>query len=119
LIDKRYLEPERYRGAKPEYFIEVKSTLKQCDTVFYMSKSQYGRVRFPRNVFQGPTKANTNLPQMHDIAAQQDDIVQKVYLVFRVFHLDTQNIGLRIYADPGELNFAEESFTVTPKVRSR
>lgn len=41
LIDKLYLEEARFRGAKPKYFIEVKSTLKDCKTKFYMSKSQY------------------------------------------------------------------------------
>jgi hypothetical protein len=56
---------------------------------------------------------------MQDIAAQQDSTAQQIYLIFRVFDLDTHDIGLRIYADPGELNFVEESCTVTPKVRSR
>jgi hypothetical protein len=54
---------------------------------------------------------------MHDIVAEQDD-VNKIYLIFRVFHLDTKNIGLRIYTDPEELRFVEESYTVTPKVAS-
>lgn len=57
LIDKLYLEPERHRRAKPiKYFIEVKTTLKKCDTKFYMSKSQYRRVSFPEHVFRVFTK---------------------------------------------------------------
>ncbi|KAF4626332.1 hypothetical protein G7Y89_g11830 [Cudoniella acicularis] len=119
LIDKLYLGPERYRGAKPKYFIEVKTMLKKCDTRFYMSKSQYGQVSLPEYAFQWFAETNIYLLQMHDIAAKQDDVVQDVYLIFRVFHLDTQNIGLRIYSDPGELDFAEESYTVTPKVALR
>ena len=47
LIDKLYLDKARFRGAKPKYFIEVKSTLKECKTKFYMSKSQYGLVSTP------------------------------------------------------------------------
>lgn len=118
LIDKLYLEPERHRGAKPKYFIEVKTTLQKCDTKFYMSKSQYRRVSFPEHVFQGFTKTNFHLLQMQNIAAKQNDVVQDVYLIFRVFHLDTQDIGLHIYADPEELDFVEESYTVIPKVGS-
>jgi hypothetical protein len=56
---------------------------------------------------------------MHDIAAEQDDVVHNVYLIFRLFYLDTQDIGLHIYADPGELDFVEESYTVTPKLGSK
>jgi hypothetical protein len=44
LIDKLYLDEARFSGAKPKYFIEVKSTLKECKTKLYMSKSQYGLV---------------------------------------------------------------------------
>lgn len=55
---------------------------------------------------------------MHKIAAETDDVVKNVYLIFRVFYLDTQDIGLRVYSDPGELKFVEESYNATPKVWS-
>ena len=55
---------------------------------------------------------------MHKTAAERDDMIKNVYLIFRVFYLDTQDIGLRIYSDPGELRFVEESYTVTSKVES-
>jgi len=55
---------------------------------------------------------------MHKITAETDDVVKNVYLIFRVFYLDTQDIGLRVYSDPGELKFVEESYNATPKVES-
>jgi hypothetical protein len=45
LLDKLYLKPSnRWKNATPIYYIEVKTTLKECPTKFYMSKSQYRRV---------------------------------------------------------------------------
>ena len=55
---------------------------------------------------------------MHNMAAEQDDAIQNVYLIFRVFYLDTQDIGLHIYTNPEELDFVEESYTVTPRLGS-
>jgi hypothetical protein len=45
LIGKGYLEEREWRGEKPEYFIEVKTTmLNNFGAPFYVSKWQYRRV---------------------------------------------------------------------------
>jgi hypothetical protein len=45
-IEKGYLE-ETWRGEKPDYFIEVKTTMSNnFETPFHLSKYQYSRVRF-------------------------------------------------------------------------
>jgi hypothetical protein len=44
LIDNGYLDSEVWRNARPKYFLEVKTTTKECGTRFFLSKSQYARV---------------------------------------------------------------------------
>jgi hypothetical protein len=44
LIATGFLD-DSWTGAKPNYFLEVKSTTSQCETPFYVSKAQYDRVR--------------------------------------------------------------------------
>jgi hypothetical protein len=46
LIDKGYLGAETWAGARPHYFIEVKTTTGSCSTPFFMSRWQYRRVGF-------------------------------------------------------------------------
>jgi hypothetical protein len=43
LIENEYLD-EAWLGAKPKYFLEVKTTTKECSRRFFVSKSQYERV---------------------------------------------------------------------------
>ncbi|RHZ43626.1 uncharacterized protein CDV56_101060 [Aspergillus thermomutatus] len=43
LIDAGYLSHARWCGANPTYYIEVKTTTGECDSAFFMSKSQYRR----------------------------------------------------------------------------
>jgi hypothetical protein len=43
LVENEYLD-EAWLGAKPKYFLEVKTTTKECSTRFFVSKSQYERV---------------------------------------------------------------------------
>lgn len=45
LIDHGYLEGDMWRDARPYYYLEVKTTTGACGMPFYMSKSQYQRVR--------------------------------------------------------------------------
>jgi hypothetical protein len=52
MIDMQYLDEARFKGAKPKYFIEVKSTLKGCKTKLYMSKGQYDRVSIPEYILK-------------------------------------------------------------------
>lgn len=51
---------------------------------------------------------------MHRLASETNDVVKEVYMIFRVFNLGIQDIGLRIYSNPRELKFVEESFSATP-----
>ncbi len=44
LIAKGYLDRDTWGLARPNYFIEVKTTTSACETPLYMSKAQYQRV---------------------------------------------------------------------------
>ncbi len=44
LIQGGYLDEAVWRGARPQYFIEVKSTTGECNDRFFMNNSQYLRV---------------------------------------------------------------------------
>ena len=48
LVENEYLE-RHWMGAKPKYYLEVKATTKECGTRFFVSKSQYQRVREPKS----------------------------------------------------------------------
>lgn len=43
LVINKYLD-EIWVGAKPMYFLEVKTTTKECNTRFFVSKSQHQKV---------------------------------------------------------------------------
>ena len=51
LIDKGYLPSAVWQNARPFYYLEVKTTTKECNTRFFMSKSQYQRVS-PRVILE-------------------------------------------------------------------
>jgi len=44
LIANGYLDGSIWAAAKPKYFLEVKTTTKECATKLFLSKSQYRRV---------------------------------------------------------------------------
>jgi hypothetical protein len=44
LITNGYLDGSIWAHARPKYFLEVKTTTKECATRFFLSKSQYKRV---------------------------------------------------------------------------
>jgi hypothetical protein len=44
LITNGYLDESIWARATPKYFLEVKTTTKECATRFFLSKSQYQRV---------------------------------------------------------------------------
>ncbi|KAK4695759.1 hypothetical protein P7C71_g2041, partial [Lecanoromycetidae sp. Uapishka_2] len=87
-------------GARLKYYLEVKTTLKGCETRFYMSKAQYQRMQ---RMALSPNRQST-----------------EVYIILRVFNLGQENMGMRLYVDPanlernGELIFEAESYTVKP-----
>jgi hypothetical protein len=47
LISNGYLDRSIWAHATPKYFLEVKTTTKECATRFFLSKSQYQRVYMP------------------------------------------------------------------------
>ncbi|KAH7166472.1 hypothetical protein EDB81DRAFT_713041 [Dactylonectria macrodidyma] len=100
LIGCGYLNHDQWHGARPKYYIEVKTTTGPCDTPFYMSGNQY--------------------QLMGRIHHSEDR--SEVYMIFRVFWLNSDRIGLCIYFDPeqlrqdGRLVFTGQTWSVTPGV---
>lgn len=103
LIGQGYLTPNRWRGRRPMYYIEVKATTGHCGMRFFMSKHQYKRMERLSDTAQGSPPPNS------------------IYVVFRVFDVGMGTPGLRIYVDPeamrrtGDLVFTTESWSVVPR----
>ncbi|PGH03863.1 hypothetical protein GX51_03851 [Blastomyces parvus] len=101
LISAGYLSLDSWRGARPTYFMEVKTTTGENNTRFFMSKGQYQRMQ--RMQIQVDREPN-----------------DEIYMIFRVYHLDKEGIGVQIYLDPeslrqaGRLIFTAESYNVLP-----
>lgn len=98
LINCGYLDHDEWHGARPKYYIEVKTTTGPCGTPFYMSGNQYrlmGRIHHTEDR-------------------------SEVYMIFRVFWLNSDRIGMRIYFDPeqlrqdGRLVFTGQTWFITP-----
>ncbi|CAG9997117.1 unnamed protein product [Clonostachys byssicola] len=100
LIDNGYLG-EEWRAARPKYLLEVKTSTGPLAAPFYMSKNQY---RLMQNI--------------HSIEDRSE-----VYMILRVFWLDSNNIGMRVYLDPehmrqeGGLIFTGETWSIIPGIR--
>lgn len=98
LIGCGYLGHDEWHGARPRYYIEVKTTTGPCSTAFYMSGKQYQLMQ-----------------QIHHTEDHSE-----VYMVFRVFQLDSDGIGLCVYTDPeklrqdGRLLFKGQAWSITP-----
>jgi hypothetical protein len=45
LIEQRYLPSDQWQGKTPKYHFEVKSTPQELEAPFFMSGTQYGKVR--------------------------------------------------------------------------
>ncbi|OQV07282.1 hypothetical protein CLAIMM_11737 [Cladophialophora immunda] len=103
LIDKGYLASDTWAGARLQYYIEVKTTTGACETPFYMSKRQY-------KMMQMYTNSNANSRR-----------TENIYVIFRVFNLGTDSIGLKVLVDPesvrqrGELTFTAATWSVVAK----
>ncbi|KAL5334193.1 hypothetical protein BJX70DRAFT_378796 [Aspergillus crustosus] len=101
LIEKGYLV-SRWTDVTPRYYIEVKSTTSSWETPFYMSNSQYERMKDMSRI-----NADTVPPT-------------EVYLICRVYDLGLESMGMKIFVDPyvmegaGELRFTADTWTVTP-----
>ncbi|KAF4212811.1 hypothetical protein CNMCM5878_000675 [Aspergillus fumigatiaffinis] len=101
LIDKGYLDAT-WTGARPHYFLEIKTTTSSWDTPFYMSRYQYERMQTMRHVDTDP------------------DNQASVYVIFRVYNLGRDSVGMKVYVNPGlmeargELVFTTETWSVVP-----
>ncbi|CAM1500468.1 Fc.00g096300.m01.CDS01 [Cosmosporella sp. VM-42] len=102
LINKGYLERADWVGKTPRYLIEVKTTTGHFRTPFYMSKWQYQRMKQFSDATKSPMKSPT------------------VYVIFRVFNIDSASSEVKVYVNPeemrkdGTLVFTEEAWSVTP-----
>ncbi|KAF5638186.1 uncharacterized protein FTJAE_5432 [Fusarium tjaetaba] len=98
LIGCGYLGHDEWHEARPKYYIEVKTTTGPRSTAFYMSGKQYQLMQ-----------------QIHHTEDRSE-----IYIVFRVFQLDSDGIGLCVYTDPeklrqdGRLLFKGQAWSITP-----
>ncbi|CAF3608899.1 unnamed protein product [Fusarium graminearum] len=98
LIGCGYLDHDEWHGERPKYYIEVKTTTGPYSTAFYMSGKQYKLMQ-----------------RVH-----QSDDHSEIYMVFRVFWLDSDDISLCLYIDPEQLRqdksllFKGQAWAVTP-----
>ncbi|PTB37137.1 hypothetical protein M441DRAFT_175588 [Trichoderma asperellum CBS 433.97] len=102
LIGCGYLDQDEWHNARPKYYIEVKTTTGPRETPFYMSNSQYERMR---RTHATPDRS-------------------EIYMILRVFWLNSDNISMCVYFDPeqlrqdGRLLFTAQTWSVTPTVES-
>ncbi|KAK4445770.1 hypothetical protein QBC34DRAFT_412648 [Podospora aff. communis PSN243] len=92
-MDKGYLAADLWTDRRPRYYIEVKATTNaSCSARFFISKAQY-------RLMQENTNENGNRAS--------------VYMIFRVFNLEAEDVGLRVLVDPESLRTRDQlSFTV-------
>ncbi|KAL6399631.1 uncharacterized protein AUP68_17036 [Ilyonectria robusta] len=102
-IERGYLD-ETWRGSTPDYYIEVKTTMRNLEKSFYMSSYQFD--------------------QMKSIKESQEYRQKKqLYVIFRVYGLNSGHVGVKVYADPLRAKEEERldfeltngSWTVTPQ----
>ncbi|KAL1877359.1 hypothetical protein VTK73DRAFT_8654 [Phialemonium thermophilum] len=107
LVDKGYLAPEMWAGAKPKYYIEVKATTGPCSTPFFMSRHQY-------QLMQTTSNNNNNSNSNNADSGHTDSL----YVIVRVFNLGTDAASFKVLVDPesmrqrGELAFTAETWSV-------
>ncbi|KAH8656756.1 hypothetical protein BGZ61DRAFT_466344 [Ilyonectria robusta] len=82
LIQSGYLDSGIWRGQKPHYLIEVKSSLSNKNKEFYLSSNQYDRMQENTK----PRPSSSKRPT--------------IYMVARVSNLQQHDIDLRFYIDP-------------------
>ncbi|KAM0492979.1 hypothetical protein ACHAP8_009508 [Fusarium lateritium] len=109
LVEKRQLGPE-WLGVKPLYLIEVKSTIGDSRTPFYMSKRQYQKMGDYSNTLASSTVST----------ATATVTTPPIYLIARVSNVGKTNIHLDLYFYPetlrarGSLVFTPETWSVVP-----
>ncbi|UNI18105.1 hypothetical protein JDV02_004396 [Purpureocillium takamizusanense] len=102
LIGCGHLEESEWRGARPKYFLEVKTTTGPLETPFYVSGKQYRLME-----------------QKHHAEHRSE-----LYIILRVFCLNATAIEMCVYIDPwqlkedGALRFDSQPWAVTPGEQS-
>ncbi|KAH7006858.1 hypothetical protein EDB80DRAFT_893373 [Ilyonectria destructans] len=102
-IERGYLD-ETWRGSTPGYYIEVKTTMRNLEKSFFMSSYQFDQMKAIRE----------------SQAYQQK---KQLYVIFRVYGLNSGHVGVKVYADPLRAKEEERldfeltngSWTVTPQ----
>jgi len=98
LIENGYLSRDIWTDQRPYYYIEVKATINELQTPFFVSHYQY------------------NLIHEHELS--NDSPSRKVVLIARVFNLGAASMGFKLFLDPAtlrkrkELKFMERSYEV-------
>ncbi|KAI3326722.1 hypothetical protein HD806DRAFT_551833 [Xylariaceae sp. AK1471] len=94
-IDNGYLSEKKWKGRKPMYYIEVKTTRGACEMPFFVSKNQYN--------------------MMHETSSESKDGKGQdaIYVIFRVFNLGRESMGCAIYLDPRAME-THDSLKFTP-----
>lgn len=114
LIGCGHLNHEEWHGARPTYYIEVKTTTGPCRTPFYMSRNQF-ELASDSGEF---SRVMANYSQMGRIHRRNDHSM--VYMILRVFGLQSDKIGMCVYLDPeqlrqdGRLSFTGQTWSVVP-----
>jgi hypothetical protein len=60
---------------------------------------------------------------MQEMALQEGQVSNKIYVVFRVYNLGRESLNVKVYVDPeahhrqGSLEFAQHTWTVTPVIQ--
>ena len=127
LIDTGHLAGELWRDRRPMYFLEVKTTTGPCHTPFFVSKRQYERVCIPaaqitiESCFLFSLRLHSHIIAKTNLISQICDYknaTDTVYIIFRVFHVDTSNVRTRLFLNPakmmddGQLLFTAEKWSV-------
>ena len=101
LIQAGYLASSSWRGCKPKYHIEVKTTMGGMNYPFFCSQAQFEKMESM---------------ELSDGEEDADD----VYLIVRVFGLGGARMGMKLYLDPWklrrtkQLKFLASVYQVTP-----
>lgn len=60
---------------------------------------------------------------MQEMALQEGQVSDKIYIIFRVYNLRRDSLNVKVYVDPeahrrqGNLEFAQHTWTVRPAMR--
>ncbi|KAI1180599.1 hypothetical protein F4777DRAFT_528566 [Nemania sp. FL0916] len=106
LLNKGYLQGNRrmWEQMKLNYMIEVKTTTQSVETPFFVSKRQFQRMNEHTGFIPTPFSSSPT-----------------IYMILRVFNVDNNSIGVKVYMDPEKLRrdnllvFTELGYSVTPR----